>query len=105
MTPPAAKCQICPNPVEDSAPEALCGPCTVELVHRVLDAEPERDYAQCAVCKADYRHTEARVIRAAKNPRAPLSRITPRLCWVCARLYHSVQVEIAAAEAAGDMPE
>ena len=82
------KCTQCPAEAEDSE---LCGPCAVELAHRVLDAEPERVLAKCRVCSADYRFTEARVLRRAKNPRASLSAETPDLCWACAHLHLSAR--------------
>lgn len=92
---PAAKCRTCPRPLEGD--ETLCGPCAVELAHRVMNAEPEPTFLKCAVCEAPYRYTEARVLRHAKNPRAAydrnLSYETPLLCWVCARLWHSARNE------------
>lgn len=90
----AAKCLQCPNPTEG---DSLCGPCSIELAHRIMNAEPDPEFLKCAVCQAEYRHTEARVLRHAKNPRAAydgnLSYESPRLCWVCARLHHSARRE------------
>ncbi len=83
----AAKCTYCPNPAEGG--KELCGPCFVEMSHLLMDGEPEREFLKCVVCSDLFRYTEARVLRYAKNPRAPLCNHTPVLCWVCSRLHIS----------------
>jgi len=80
------KCRQCPSKIDDGE---LCGPCSVELAHLILDAEPKRVLAKCQVCGTPYLFTEARVLRRAKDPRANASYDTPDLCWVCAHLHLS----------------
>ena len=87
-----AKCVYCPNPAE---PDDLCAPCSVELAHRIMDAEPEREFCVCYVCKAQFRYVEARVLRFAKDPQAKASHVTPYLCWVCAHLYEAAARQCA----------
>ena len=91
-------CMICPNPAaEDSS---LCGPCTVELAHRILAAEPEPEHKRCSVCEGKYSYTEARVLRSVKSPGRGDAE-TPRLCWVCARLHHAAVITLDRAERKG----
>ncbi len=95
----AAKCIQCPNEIDKNGTDTdvLCGPCSIELAYRVMNTEPEPSFLKCAACGTPYRYTEARVLRHAKNPRAAydrnLSYVTPSLCWVCARLWHSTRSE------------
>ena len=86
------KCTQCPAEAEDGE---LCGPCCAELAHRVMDAEPDRLLAKCRVCGSDYRFTEARVLRRAKDPMANASPETPELCWVCTHLHLSAHEDAA----------
>jgi hypothetical protein len=57
----------------------LCGPCAVELAHKIIDSAA-RTFHACGVCGASYSDTEPH----AKSPRVPLG-----LCWVCAHLHQS----------------
>lgn len=79
------RCRQCPAPVEPG--EDLCGPCSIELAHRIMNAEPEPHFLYCEVCQAPYSYVEARVLREAKNPCNRLSPDTPHMCWVCAHLH------------------
>jgi predicted amidophosphoribosyltransferase len=80
------RCRQCPATVEPG--DDLCPPCSVELAHRVMNAEPDPQTLRCAACKAPFSLIEARVLRQAKNPTAG-DHQTPTLCWVCARLHLS----------------
>jgi len=83
----AIQCRCCPNP---AAPDdILCRACGVELMHRIMDAEPEREFCVCCVCGGHSRYIEARILRFAKDPSAKASHVTPYLCWVCAHLYQA----------------
>jgi hypothetical protein len=68
-----------------------------ELV-RVAVIEPKKraedtETMRCRVCKGTYSASEARVQRGLKQftgkSRAKKNSETPRLCWVCVRLYYS----------------
>lgn len=80
------KCSQCPEPAEPG--ESLCHPHIMELAHRIMNAEPEPHLCHCAVCGAPFTLIEARVLRAAKDPKAG-DHQTPDLCWVCAHLHLS----------------
>lgn len=81
------KCRQCPEEIE--ADEELCPACEIELACRVLAADPRTETTPCGVCGAAVSFIEARVLRFHKNPSARASHITPKLCWVCARLHLS----------------
>ena len=50
---------------------------------------------KCHTCGAEYELNEARVVRALTgSSREMVQQETARLCWVCARLYHSVRQEV-----------
>jgi hypothetical protein len=86
-------CLYCPEPIPAGAD--LCTPHQIELEYLIMAAEPEPIRRQCHACNAEFKLTEARVIRSVKDPRAVVaghvSPVTPWLCWVCARLHHSAQ--------------
>src|ERR1035437_7808107 len=84
---PTVKCARCPASVEPG--EDLCCACSIELVHRILAAEPTPNRCHCAVCGAPFSYVDARVLRFVKDPSAKLSHETPLLCWVCARLHYA----------------
>ncbi len=69
---PPAKCIQCPNQADQTVgdTDVLCRPCSIELAHRILNAEPDPSFLKCVVCQSPYRYTEARVLRHAKNPGA-----------------------------------
>ncbi len=81
------KCLQCPGLADFD--DNLCCYCAIELTSRLLASEPDPEVRTCKVCKAAIQYTEARVLRNAKNPQVG-SKITPYLCWVCARLHLSV---------------
>jgi hypothetical protein len=88
-----AKCERCNDQTFDEGSRPiLCSGCTVELQHKIMAAHPDPVFKHCAICGAPYSFTEARVLRKAKTPRAG-DPATPELCWVCARLRHSVLME------------
>ena len=83
-----SKCTQCSQPAEPG--KDVCIHCSIELVHRIMAAEPEPATIPCAVCESPIGFTEARVLRRAKDPmRGNME--TPKLCWVCARLHLSAQ--------------
>jgi hypothetical protein len=57
------------------------------------NAKSGPDELQCSNCQAPYSTSEARVQRGLKQffnmSRAQKNTETPRLCWVCSRLYYS----------------
>ena len=69
-------CARCGDPSEGGP---LCGTCTIELAHQIIDCAAN-SFHPCAVCGAAYSDFEPH----AKSPRIP-----PNLCWVCAHLYQS----------------
>ena len=89
------KCRQCPATAEPKTD--LCIHCQIELAYRVMAAEPDPCTIKCAVCKAPFRFTEARVLRRAKNPMKG-NQETPKLCWVCARLHLSAQTTLSPSE-------
>jgi len=63
---------------------------------RPLNANSQDDdQLRCQECQTPYSTTEARVQRSLKQffglSRAKKNTYTPRLCWVCARLYYSAR--------------
>jgi hypothetical protein len=80
------KCTQCPAPADPKT--GICIHCSIELVHRIMAAEPDACSIPCAVCEAPISYTEARVLRYAKNPTKG-NQQTPKLCWVCAHLHLS----------------
>lgn len=82
------KCIYCPQDTLDEVGD-LCAAHAAELMCHVLDNSPQRENFKCMACEQPVRFTEARIVRNVKNPRSPLSKETPRLCWVCTRLHHS----------------
>ena len=46
---------------------------------------------KCDVCGDRYPLNSPRVVRAFRNSQTPLEKETPKLCWVCTRLFHSNQ--------------
>lgn len=60
----------------------MCDPCSEELYQKLTALT-------CAVCERPYPHNVARVTRQTLDPGAPLDHVTPKLCWICARLHHA----------------
>lgn len=84
-------CPACNSPVKRRGP--LCSNCALKLMHNLTSEDP--DCLICENCGAKYSASEARVQRRLKQIAAtkPGESKTPTLCWVCARLYLSVQAE------------
>ncbi len=59
-----------------------------------LDQADRLTTLNCSNCGAPYALNEARVVRRCSNPCGG-NHVTPRLCWVCSRLWYSVQAEVA----------
>ena len=74
MTPQCTRCHEATD-----GDSLLCGPCAVELAHKIIESAAST-FHECAICHAAYSDTEPH----AKSPRIPRN-----LCWVCAHLYQS----------------
>jgi hypothetical protein len=70
---------------------------------RVAVIEPKKrkedpEALKCQNCQGTYSASEARVQRALKQyagrSRTKLNSETPKLCWVCSRLFYSARADI-----------
>lgn len=73
----SAECARCHAATDGDS--LLCGPCAVELAHKIIDSAASTFHA-CRICGQSYSTTEAHT----QSPRIPHN-----LCWVCAHLYQS----------------